>query len=272
MNAAPCIRQPALVAALILAPLAVRAQADTANTPFFTSHDAKLAAGFAIGTLAVMPFDRHWAERLQLPSNQDNRFYKRSATVFRRTADPGTLIVSGGLYLTGFVTKRARVEDLGLHSGEAILAASVAGFTLKALVGRALPGRPDFDSDQYRFAGGFRRDGKFQAFPSGHTLAAFAVASTITAEAQRDWAAHAEAVGLATYTAAALCGFSRMYNDAHWASDVVFGAGIGTLSGIAAVRYQHSHRDNWLDRTLLHASVAPAGHGRVAVGMNVDPD
>jgi hypothetical protein len=256
----------------MLAPLALHAQADTAATPLFTRHDAKLAAGFAIGTLAVMPFDRHWAERLQLASNQDNRFYNRSATLFRRTADPGTLIFSGGMYLTGLVTQQASVEDLGLHSSEAILAASAAGFTLKALVGRALPGRPTLDSDHYRFAGGFRRDGKFQAFPSGHTLAAFAVASTMTAEAQRDWAAHAEAVGLVTYSAATLCGFSRMYNNAHWASDVVFGAGIGTLSGIAAVRYQHSHPDNWLDRTLLHASVAPAAHGRVAVGMNLDPD
>ena len=36
--------------------------------------------------------------------------------------------------------------------------------------------------------------------------------------------------GLAAYTVATAIGVSRIYNDRHWASDVVAGAGFGVLS------------------------------------------
>ena len=43
------------------------------------------------------------------------------------------------------------------------------------------------------------------------------------------------------YGGATLVGLSRMYNNAHWASDVTLGAAIGTFSGIKVVRFNHSH-------------------------------
>ncbi len=69
-----------------------------------------------------------------------------------------------------------------------------------------------------------------------------------------------------TYGGATVSGLSRMYNNAHWASDVVLGAGIGTLSGIMAVRWNELHPNNWFDRTLLHVSVMPAAGGGMDVG------
>jgi hypothetical protein len=52
-----------------------------------------------------------------------------------------------------------------------------------------------------------------------------------------------------------------MYNDKHWASDVVVGAAIGTFVGQKVVRYHRTHPGNRVDRWLLSASLAPAARG-----------
>ena len=63
------------------------------------------------------------------------------------------------------------------------------------------------------------------------------------------------------YGAASLTGVSRIYNNAHWASDVIAGAAIGTLTGVKVYRYQHSHPDNWLDKRFLRAGVSVSNTG-----------
>ena len=72
-----------------------------------------------------------------------------------------------------------------------------------------------------------RPDGSdYYSFPSGHTAQAFASAEFLYQE-YKDvslW------YGIAGYTMAAATGYLRMYNDKHWFSDIVAGAGIGILS------------------------------------------
>lgn len=64
------------------------------------------------------------------------------------------------------------------------------------------------------------------SFPSGHTATAFAAAEFLRKEYWHvsPW------YGVAGYAAAATTGYLRMYNNKHWLSDVVAGAGIGILS------------------------------------------
>jgi membrane-associated phospholipid phosphatase len=73
------------------------------------------------------------------------------------------------------------------------------------------------------------------------------------------------------YGGATLVGLSRMYNNAHWASDVALGAAIGTFSGIKVVRYSHGHTHNPIDRWLLGVEVSPAPDGRTAVTWSIMP-
>ncbi|OYD47691.1 hypothetical protein CHU00_02135 [Sphingobacterium cellulitidis] len=72
--------------------------------------------------------------------------------------------------------------------------------------------RPDFSS--------------MNSFPSGHTATAFVGAELIWQEYRHQsiW------YGIGAYTLAAGTGFFRMYNNRHWLSDVVMGAGVGILS------------------------------------------
>ena len=46
-------------------------------------------------------------------------------------------------------------------------------------------------------------------------------------------------------------GLSRIYNNQHWASDVMAGAALGTLVGIKVVKYTHSHPGNHIDQELI---------------------
>lgn len=68
------------------------------------------------------------------------------------------------------------------------------------------------------------------SFPSGHTATAFASAEFLRQEYKdvSPW------YGVAGYAAAAATGALRMYNNKHWFSDVVAGAGFGILSTKAA--------------------------------------
>ena len=70
------------------------------------------------------------------------------------------------------------------------------------------------------------------------------------------------------YGGATLVGLSRMYNNAHWASDVALGAAIGTFSGIKVVRYSHAHPNNFIDRALLHTSIAPVSSHEARVAWS----
>jgi membrane-associated phospholipid phosphatase len=98
---------------------------------------------------------------------------------------------------------------------------------------------------------------RYQSFPSGHTAAAFATAAALTTEIGyrapdlKVWS------GTLLYGTAALVGISRMYHNAHWASDGVVGAAIGTFAGWKVVRHHHTHPGNTVDEALLAREPAP---------------
>jgi membrane-associated phospholipid phosphatase len=220
------------------------------KSPLLTGKDALLFGAFTLGTALVAPLDRQVASRLQYPGTQENRFLRTAATGFRVLAVPGSLIAGAAIYGIGRADGQARIQSLGLHSVESILIADVAGGVIKMLAGRQ---RPYVDIDKpydFQLWRGFKGH-EFQSFPSGHTINAFAFASTVTRESQF-WSPHSGFyVGTVFYGGASLMGLSRIYNNQHWASDVIAGAAIGTVIGLKVVKYTHSHPDNSLDKRLI---------------------
>jgi membrane-associated phospholipid phosphatase len=225
---------------------------DTINkkSTLFLGKDAILLGAFTIGTAVVAPIDMRIAGRLQDSATQENRFLSKTATGFRILGNPGSFITGTGLYLIGRVNGNRRVQSLGLHSVESIMVANVVGVSIKLLAGRQRPYVDTKVPDSFQLFRGFAGD-KFRSFPSGHTITAFAFASTVTRESQFWWPHATWYVGTAFYGGATLVGLSRIYNNQHWASDAMAGAAIGTLVGLKVVKYTHSHPGNRIDRELI---------------------
>jgi membrane-associated phospholipid phosphatase len=235
----------------LAASIAVNVEAqvqDTINkkTPLLVGKDALLLGAYTIGTIAVAPLDLRVAKRLQDPAAQENHFLKRAATGFRVLAVPGSFVAGVGLYGIGRAQGQRRLQALGLHSLESMLIANVVGTTIKFAAGRARPFVDIENPADFQLFRGFSED-KYRSFPSGHTITAFAFASTVTRETQFWWPHSAWYVGTVMYGGASLMGLSRIYNNQHWASDVMGGAAIGTLIGLKVVKYTHSHPGNGID-------------------------
>ncbi|HVE77855.1 MAG TPA: phosphatase PAP2 family protein [Gemmatimonadaceae bacterium] len=265
----------ALVAALLVAAAPLSAQpvgtTEPSTAPLFIKDDAWLAAGFVAATLALYPADRFFAERLQNPRNQENRFLRRQAAFFRTTAVPGAFIIGGTMYAVGRAGGNDRLADLGLHGTEAVVGGLLVTSVVKTVLGRA---RPLVDVEQpydYKFLRGLKSD-RYRSFPSGHTVAGFAAAAAVTKETARWWPSSTWYVAPAMYGGATLVGVSRMYNNKHWASDVAVGAAIGTFFGLKVVRYHHSHADNRIDRWLLSATLVRKGANGYAWRFGAWPD
>jgi membrane-associated phospholipid phosphatase len=82
-----------------------------------------------------------------------------------------------------------------------------------------------------------RPSGGTLSFPSGHSSATFA-SVTVLAE-HYGWK-----VGVPAYAVAGFIGWTRVRDQQHWLSDVVFGSALGIISG-RAVTLGHRHRAAW---------------------------
>lgn len=180
--------------------------------------DAGLMGLAVLGTAALV--DRPIQNAMQRSKNRtsDNitRFFEPFGAQY-------SLVVLGGFYFAGSVNddpKAKAVAQDGLAAS--LIAAGVITPVLKLVVGRS---RPNQDGGAHRF----RPFGSNASFPSGHTTQAFAVASVVASHYESPW------VKTAAYGVASLVGYARVYHNAHFASDVLAGAAIGSLVGTSLV-------------------------------------
>jgi membrane-associated phospholipid phosphatase len=242
-----------LAAAGLLAGAPLRAQEEEGEpegAPVLTATDAWIAAGFAAGTVLVRPADRWLTDRLQQPAVQERRWIQSGATGFKLLAAPGSIILGGAFYGAGKLADHDVMAEVALHEMQAVAATTAVVYVAKGVFGRARPYMDETNPGDFNFGRGFKND-DYQSFPSGHTAAAFAMATVLTEEARYHRSKDRVPVAIVTYTAATLSGLSRMYDDKHWASDVIAGAAVGTLTSLAVVRYTHKHPNNEVDRRLL---------------------
>ncbi len=221
-------------------------------------HWLKFAA-IAIGaTVAVAPFDKRTAALFQRHWLQESDGLHQSASTAAFIGGPGPFLIGATLFGGGRLLRRNSFADVGLHLTESVVLAASINALAKGVSGRSLPNVASPDADGFSLGRGFhRRNGDFVSFPSGHTAAAFAMASVITAETRVRYPRAARYVGPIAYSGGVAVGLARMYQNVHWASDLPVAALIGTWSGITVVARQHHHPKNVLDRLLLGAQVVP---------------
>ena len=124
-----------------------------------------------------------------------------------------------GLSVSGKLLGKPGLYGVSSRALKSTLVAGAAAMVLKSMIGRERPSTsPDgpYHFRPFRF--------KDNSFPSGHSAVAFALATSLAREIEGQWD------DAAFFTLATLTAYSRMHDDKHWASDVVFGAGIGILA------------------------------------------
>jgi len=123
---------------------------------------------------------------------------------------------------------------------DAVIASAISATinqTIKVTINRSRP-RDNVGTSDFQ---GFTGINNNSSFPSGHTTEAFTVAAVIASSYEEDW------VSYAAYSVAGLVGVARMYNDAHFASDVTASAIIGTYVGRSVVKHnKHSRKNSFL--------------------------
>ena len=132
------------------------------------------------------------------------------------------------------------LDGLAAHNPEATavaqdgIAASLIGpgliaTSLKLVIGRSRPIANEGTHHFHPFSGD-------ASFPSGHTAEAFTVASVVSEHYPLP------SVQVLSYGIAGLVGYARIVHNAHFLSDVVAGALIGTSVGKAVVRFNQQGR------------------------------
>ena len=137
-----------------------------------------------------------------------------------------------------------------------LVASGIISPALKYMVGRA---RPYADRGTHYFTPFSNGNA---SFPSGETTQAFAVASVIAEHYDPLW------VKVSSYGIASLVGMARIYQDAHWTSDALAGALIGTAVGTAIVHYNEKRRKaNQEETGIFITPLLARGTGGVAITL-----
>jgi hypothetical protein len=126
--------------------------------------------------------------------------------------------VGVGTYLVGKLIDGPKTTHIGVDLVRAQLVTAAMTYGLKSTVRRE---RPDASAGY--------------SFPSGHASVTFASATVL--------ARHFGWKGYLTYAASSYVAASRLHDNRHFLSDVIFGAAIGTVAGRTVTRHG---RDEWM--------------------------
>lgn len=164
-------------------------------------NSAKVSSALFLASFCAMPFDK------DVRSFRNDNF-----SAFHQTYDNYLLVAPLGLMYGmkafGLESRSTWTEILFVNASSLIIMEAIV-FPTKTLLGRERP-----DGSEY------------VSFPSGHTATAFACAHLL----HKEYGELSPWISVAGYSMASITGFTRVLNNRHWLSDVLFGAGIGILS------------------------------------------
>lgn len=135
------------------------------------------------------------------------------------------IALPSAIYLGGLAFGSEKVRTTGRLLFESMLLTFVVNHSTKIIAGRA---RPFLNQGNSNFSF-FQLYDDYQSFPSGHTAAAFTIATVLSDRINNVFAS------AAFYILAAGTATQRIVQDRHWFSDVVLGAMVGTFCSKAVL-------------------------------------
>lgn len=211
------------------------------RSPYFI-----VAAVCLAGSLVALRFDHAVIEFVDSPHFDSMRILIRSVSD-----------VGGGVSLLILFVGLLVVLDDKKLAGRGLVGLALVGFGvnfLKLVIGRDRPG------------------GRWGAYPSGHATAVFTVAVILAHRFPK--------YGYLFYMSAGVVGISRVFRVRHFPADVLAGAALGLMIGLAGIALaDHFEVDKYLARLgraspvlfLLLSIGATAGYGISQLGPQVGP-
>ncbi len=190
---------------------------------------------FSSVLLKAQDYDFRIIKKITLDRNRD---HDASMYFLSQTADPVAIVAPLAVFGTGVVTKNEELTKNGKVAILGTLGAYSAAYVLKKTVNRPRPYQTYPTIQHYR-------NDEDSSFPSGTTTAAFAAATSLTVSLKKWY------VAVPAYAWAAGVGYSRMHLGAHYPSDVLAGAVLGTGSVILSRKLNH-----WINKPSAKKSPA----------------
>jgi hypothetical protein len=174
-----------------------------------------IVTGGGMAAMAVHPADQKVNTYMVEHHDEFNTFFAPGKYIGDTTVQIAGSIAT---YAYGRIYDKPKVSHFGMDLLQAQILAEAIFQPIKFITHRE---RPDGSNNR--------------SFPSGHASITFATATVI--ERHLGWRKSLLAYGIASYVA-----LSRLHDDQHWLSDVVFGAAVGTVAGRTVV---HHASDYW---------------------------
>ena len=185
-----------------------------------------ILVSFATLNLVAQPANWEWNYLRKLEQNRTTAGIHFNQFI-SDASDPLALAIPAAFFIKGVIAKNQNDKSRGIYLAESFAANVAFTYLLKKAINRKRPGETDPTFSVLTPASS-------RSFPSGHTSEAFSLATSLTIALPK-WYIIAPA-----YTFAGLVGYSRMYLGAHYPSDVIAGALVG--SGTAWLSYQFNKK------------------------------
>jgi membrane-associated phospholipid phosphatase len=178
------------------------------------------AAGVLSATAALIATDTRTASYFR----RTDAFHGFNSAFSGKSTVVGIAAAPVLLYAAGIIRRDGHARNTALLAGEAVAGAEILTTVLKDIDRRRRPAEyapgADFGGSWFHAKGSWVRG--IGSFPSGHAIAAFAVATVISRRyPRRRW------VPYVAYGLAGVVGFSRITLNSHYPSDVFMGAALG---------------------------------------------
>ena len=137
------------------------------------------------------------------------------------------------VYFLSHFHENEKAKRTALIATESFLITGLYTSILKYSFGRH---RPRTGNSSTSFDG-FSTNKNYNSFPSGHTSTAFAIATVVANQYEK-----IPYIKPISYGIAAMTGLSRINFEAHWASDVFFGAALGYFTAKTLLRLHNNKK------------------------------
>jgi len=155
--------------------------------------------------------------------------------------------ITSAVYLTGLFTKNDKIRDTGVLMISSATTAGLLQTLSKTLVGRARPGA---GKGKFYFKP-FSGEANYRSFPSGHTVLVATTMFSLAKQFSNPW------VKAGIYGVGLITPLSRVWDGAHFFSDVFLSAAISYFVVEGTYKYMHMKKNKTPGKIAWKLNVSP---------------